>query len=87
MPSGRPAVPVGSARNLRLDLGSSAKAFAADRAARDIAADVGTGVLVNLGGDVAVAGAPPDNGWCVGVSMSAWDRPEDSQVTMCIRSG
>jgi thiamine biosynthesis lipoprotein len=72
---------------VRLDLGSSAKAFAADRAARDIAADLGTGVLVNLGGDVAVDGAPPADGWCVGISMSAWDHPEHSQVTMCIRSG
>jgi thiamine biosynthesis lipoprotein len=72
---------------VRLDLGSSAKAFAADRAARDIAAELGTGVLVNLGGDVAVAGPPPPDGWCVGISMSAWDHPDDSQVTVCIRSG
>jgi thiamine biosynthesis lipoprotein len=72
---------------VRLDLGSSAKAFAADRAARAIAADLGTGVLVNLGGDVAVAGPPPPDGWCVGISMSARDHPEHSQVTVCIRSG
>jgi thiamine biosynthesis lipoprotein len=72
---------------VRLDLGSSAKAFAADRAARDIAADLGTGVLVNLGGDIAVAGAPPPDGWCVGISMSASDHPEQSQVTVRISSG
>jgi FAD:protein FMN transferase len=74
-------------QGVRLDLGSSAKAFAADRAARDIAADLGTGVLVNLGGDVAVAGAPPPDGWRVGISMSASDHREHSQVTVCIRSG
>lgn len=74
-------------QGVRLDLGSSAKAFAVDRAARDIAADLGTGVLVNLGGDVAVAGIPPPDGWRVGISMSAWDRREHSQVTVCIRSG
>ncbi len=74
-------------QGVRLDLGSSAKAFAADRASRDIAAHLGTGVLVNLGGDVAVAGAPPPGGWRVGVSMSAWDRREDSQVTVSICSG
>ena len=74
-------------QGVRLDLGSSAKAFAADRAARDIAADLGTGVLVNLGGDVAVAGAPPPDGWRVGISMSASDRREHSQATVSIRSG
>jgi thiamine biosynthesis lipoprotein len=70
-----------------LDLGSSAKAFAADRAAHGIAAELGTGVLVNLGGDIAVAGPPPPAGWCVGISMSAWDEPEQTQVTVCIPSG
>ena len=76
-------IPIG----VHLDLGSSAKAFAADRAARDAAADLGTGVLVNLGGDIAVAGPPPPDGWCVGISTSAGDAPEHSQVTVCMRSG
>ena len=47
---------------VELDLGATAKAFAADRAARDIHAATGTDVLVSLGGDIAVAGAP-DGGW------------------------
>jgi thiamine biosynthesis lipoprotein len=42
-----------------LDLGATAKAYAADRAARDAAAAAGCGVLVSLGGDVAVAGGGP----------------------------
>ena len=48
-----------------LDLGATAKAYAADRAARDAAAAAGCGVLVSLGGDVAVAGACPPGGWTV----------------------
>jgi thiamine biosynthesis lipoprotein len=50
-----------------LDLGATAKALAADRAARHIAAVTGCGVLVNLGGDISVAGQPPDGGWCIGI--------------------
>jgi thiamine biosynthesis lipoprotein ApbE len=39
-----------------LDLGATAKALAADRAALTIEAELGCGVLVNLGGDIRVAG-------------------------------
>ncbi|HEX6444091.1 MAG TPA: FAD:protein FMN transferase [Streptosporangiales bacterium] len=52
---------------LLLDLGATAKAYAADRAAAAIAAATGSGVLVNLGGDLAVAGEAPDGGWPVGL--------------------
>jgi thiamine biosynthesis lipoprotein len=48
-----------------LDLGATAKALAADRAARAAAGRAGCGVLVSLGGDIAVAGPPPDGGWPV----------------------
>jgi FAD:protein FMN transferase len=40
-----------------LDLGATAKALAADRAARAAAAAAGCGVLVSLGGDLATAGS------------------------------
>jgi thiamine biosynthesis lipoprotein len=50
-----------------LDLGATAKALAADRAAARISAAVGCGVLVNLGGDIRVAGEPPAGGWRVGI--------------------
>lgn len=43
--------------DLRLDLGATAKAHAADRIARRIAAETGTDTLVSLGGDIATAGA------------------------------
>jgi thiamine biosynthesis lipoprotein len=49
----------------QLDLGSTAKAWAADRCGELIAARLGVGVLVSLGGDVAVAGPPPGTGWQV----------------------
>ncbi|MEU2742549.1 FAD:protein FMN transferase, partial [Streptomyces sp. NPDC007095] len=51
-----------------LDLGATAKALAADRAARRAAAAVGCGVLVNLGGDLSVAGEPPAAGWRVAIA-------------------
>jgi thiamine biosynthesis lipoprotein len=50
---------------VELDLGATAKALAADRAAHAAAARSGCGVLVSLGGDIAVAGQPPEGGWPV----------------------
>jgi thiamine biosynthesis lipoprotein len=51
---------------LMLDLGATAKGLGADRAARAAyAAAGGGGVLVSLGGDMAVAGRPPVGGWPV----------------------
>ncbi|MEY9850784.1 thiamine biosynthesis lipoprotein [Leifsonia sp. EB41] len=43
--------------DLRLDLGATAKAHAADRLARRIAEETGADALVSLGGDLATAGA------------------------------
>jgi FAD:protein FMN transferase len=51
-----------------LDLGATAKAFAADRIARSVYETSGVGALVSLGGDIAVAGAPPSEGWPVRVT-------------------
>jgi FAD:protein FMN transferase len=49
-----------------LDLGATAKGLGADRAAAAAYAVTGIGgVLVSLGGDVAVAGRPPAGGWPV----------------------
>jgi FAD:protein FMN transferase len=53
--------------SVMLDLGATAKALAADRAAARISAAVGCGVLVNLGGDIRVAGEAPVGGWRVGI--------------------
>ncbi len=69
-----------------LDLGSTAKAGCADRAARAAAAATGAGVLANLGGDIAVAGTAPDGGWVVRVA----DRHDDAGpggVTVAVTTG
>lgn len=55
-------------RGCELDLGATAKALAADHAAAAIADRTGSGVLVALGGDVAVAGPAPAEGWCVQIA-------------------
>lgn len=47
---------------LRLDLGVSAKAVAADLAAAEVHRRLGCGVLVSLGGDLASAGPGPQDG-------------------------
>jgi thiamine biosynthesis lipoprotein len=49
-----------------LDVGATAKGLGADRAAAAAYASAGDGgVLVSLGGDIAVAGRPPAGGWPV----------------------
>jgi FAD:protein FMN transferase len=50
----------------RLDLGASAKALVVDLIADDVAAS--GGVVVEIGGDVAVRGCGPDGPWVIGVS-------------------
>jgi thiamine biosynthesis lipoprotein len=57
---------VSLAEGCQLDLGASAKALAADLIAADIAS-LG-GVLVEIGGDVAVRGQGPGGPWAIGVS-------------------
>jgi len=59
--AGTVSLPAGVA----LDLGATAKAWCADRAAAAAADAVGAGVLVGLGGDIAMAGPEPLGGWAV----------------------
>jgi thiamine biosynthesis lipoprotein len=66
-----------------LDLGATAKAVAADRAATLIAAELGVGVLVALGGDIATAGTGPEGGW----SILVRDRPGDPADTIRLPAG
>jgi FAD:protein FMN transferase len=54
-------------RGVELDLGSTGKALAADRAAAAASRAIGGAVLVGLGGDIAVAGAP-QGGWPVRIA-------------------
>ncbi|WP_306214905.1 FAD:protein FMN transferase [Actinoplanes sp. RD1] len=66
-----------------LDLGATAKAFAADRAAAAVAAELGVGVLVALGGDIATAGPAPEGGWRVLVR----DKPGDPSCVVRLPAG
>ena len=74
-------------RGVRLDLGSSAKALLADRAAARIAGQLETGVLVNVGGDVAVAGAAPPEGWPIGIAVDSSTPGSDVDQVVAIRDG
>jgi len=75
---------------VRLDLGATAKAWAADRSAEGISRVLGCGVLVSLGGDIAVAGDVPSGGWSIRVQdvtgdpLTAAEGPTD---LIAIRSG
>jgi thiamine biosynthesis lipoprotein len=80
---------------LALDLGATGKAFAADLVARTLSRELGADVLVNLGGDVAVAGSA-DDGWRVGIGETeqrqeeaAGGRPtvEQGEETVALASG
>ncbi len=51
-----------------LDLGATAKALAADRAATIVHGRLGCGALVSLGGDAAVAGTAPPGGFAIGIA-------------------
>ena len=75
---------------VQLDLGATAKAWAADRSATRIASRFGCGVLVSLGGDIAVAGPAPDGGWRIrvqDVTGSPADPPEGPYALVAIRDG
>jgi thiamine biosynthesis lipoprotein len=72
-------------RGVALDLGSTAKAEAADQAAHALAFELGCGVLVSLGGDIAVAGEAPPEGWCVAIGDDHADAADGPAVL--IRDG
>jgi thiamine biosynthesis lipoprotein len=74
-------------RGVRLDLGASAKAFAADRIARLAYAAADCGVLVDLGGDIATAGAAPESGWRIGIAADHRTARSEPDETVTIVSG
>lgn len=63
-----PASTVRVPSGVLLDLGATAKALAADRAAAAAIQATGCGVLVGLGGDISIAGPGPAEGWRVRVT-------------------
>jgi len=73
---------------IELDLGSTAKALASDLAAAAALEAMGDGgVLVGLGGDVAVRGAAPREGWHVQMADSSEAPLDPAAETVSIRSG
>jgi len=84
--TGRLTIPAG----VQLDLGATVKGWAADRSAARIAAELGCGVLVSLGGDTAVAGEPPDGGWRIRVqdrTALPGEPPDGPSQVVTIRDG
>jgi thiamine biosynthesis lipoprotein len=75
---------------VQLDLGATAKAWAADRSAARIHAQTGCGVLVSLGGDIAVAGPAPEGGWRIrvqDVTGAPEETPQGPYSLIAIRDG
>jgi thiamine biosynthesis lipoprotein len=68
-----------------LDLGATAKAIASDRCAKRVYAATGSGVLINLGGDIATAGPAPEGNWQVLVQDE--DEEPASSVGLCSGAG
>ncbi len=69
---------------LLLDLGATAKAWAADRAASLAAAASGAACLVSLGGDIATSGPVPAGGWTVRVGDDHRRGEEEPGQTVCL---
>ena len=74
-------------KGVRLDLGSSAKALLADRAAAHIAQTLRSGSLVSVGGDIAVAGDPPPGGWAIGIAVDSSAGADETDQVVAIREG
>jgi FAD:protein FMN transferase len=78
------------APGVRVDLGATAKARTADLAAAEITGRTGSGCLVSLGGDIAVAGPPPDGGWRIRVEDVTGDPeepPAGPSTVVTVRDG
>ncbi|HEY3259587.1 MAG TPA: FAD:protein FMN transferase, partial [Pseudonocardiaceae bacterium] len=74
-------------RNVTLDLGATARAFAADRAAQLVWNYLRTGVRVSLGGDLATAGPAPDGAPEPGWRVLVQDRPTDPACMVTLPAG
>lgn len=72
---------------VHLDLGATAKAEAADRAAGLLGRQRRGGFLVSLGGDLATAGSCPRGGWIVRVADDHRSGPGDPGQTVTLTAG
>jgi thiamine biosynthesis lipoprotein len=74
-------------RGVTLDLGATAKALAADHAAAAASGAAGCGVLVSLGGDLAIVGTAPPTGWSVRVTEDHRSDLSAPGQSVTLRSG
>ena len=73
---------------VELDLGATGKALAADLAARAaLQAAAAGGVLVSLGGDIAMAGTPPSGGWRIHIAEDSRERCDSDGEVICLPAG
>jgi thiamine biosynthesis lipoprotein ApbE len=74
---------------VEIDLGATAKALAADLAAAAAHDSLGAGggVLVSLGGDIAVGGTPPPDGWTIQVSDDSNDPIDEISERVTLQRG
>jgi thiamine biosynthesis lipoprotein len=70
-------------QGVEIDLGATAKALAAGLAALDD----GDGILVSLGGDIALAGVASGDGWVIQVSDDSTDPFDPSGESILLRGG
>jgi FAD:protein FMN transferase len=70
-----------------IDLGATAKAWAADRAAQVAGQIAGCGALVAIGGDIATGGPAPTGGWAVHVTDDHRSDHHAPGQTVTISSG
>ena len=81
--AGAVTIPTG----ISLDLGATAKAWAADRAAAAATAAAGCGSLVSIGGDISTSGEAPAGGWQIRVTDDHRSPPSAPGQTVSIVSG
>jgi thiamine biosynthesis lipoprotein len=74
-------------KGVQIDLGATAKALAADRAARRIHEATGAGTLVGLGGDISLQGDAPGDGWPVRVTDDHADLDGEGQTVNLFSGG
>ena len=74
-------------RGVELDVGATAKALCADRAARAIADAIGASVLVSLGGDVSIAGPRRAGDWSVYIADDHAAPIEHADEQIALASG
>jgi thiamine biosynthesis lipoprotein ApbE len=76
-------------RGVEIDLGATAKALAADLAAAAALDALGGdgGVLVSLGGDIALAGQPPVGGWSIQISDDSNEALDSAAERVAVQGG